>query len=381
MNKKDVKICVYAICKNEEKFVEKWLESMSEADYICVLDTGSTDGTYDLLKKDSRVTVVKKQKIDPWRFDVARNESMKLVPEDADVLVCTDLDELFNKGWADAVREAWADNQDQHINRITYSYAWSHDQSGVPTDMFTYDKMHTRDFHWVYPVHEVLMPINDNFEEYVFDLSNKVLLEHFRDADKPRAYYMDLLKLSCEENPNDCHVRMLLAREYLLNKDYDNALKEYLTTVSMPEIDEENRHLELIDTLGRIASIYLVKKNYNNAMWYALEMLQNDKTYREPYLIMAEIYSALELYDLAIATAEVGLKVATRHYTWVERANTWTFWADDILSVAYSKIGETDKAVEHAKVCVQHMPNEPRLLKNYICMLENKYVMSEESNE
>ena len=71
---------------------------MSEADYICVLDSGSTDGTYDLLKKDSRVTVIKKESIKPWRFDVARNESMKLVPEDADVLVCTDFDELFNKG-------------------------------------------------------------------------------------------------------------------------------------------------------------------------------------------------------------------------------------------------------------------------------------------
>ena len=52
------KICVYAICKNEEKFVDKWLESMSEADYIVVLDTGSTDNTYNLLKNDTRVTKV-----------------------------------------------------------------------------------------------------------------------------------------------------------------------------------------------------------------------------------------------------------------------------------------------------------------------------------
>ena len=31
-----MKICVYAICKNELKFVDKWLENMSEADYIVV---------------------------------------------------------------------------------------------------------------------------------------------------------------------------------------------------------------------------------------------------------------------------------------------------------------------------------------------------------
>lgn len=59
------KICVYAICKNELKFVEQWLESMSEADYIVVLDTGSTDGTYERLKEDSRVTLVKQQEIKP----------------------------------------------------------------------------------------------------------------------------------------------------------------------------------------------------------------------------------------------------------------------------------------------------------------------------
>jgi glycosyltransferase involved in cell wall biosynthesis len=379
MDKKDIKICVYAICKNEAKFVEKWLDNMSEADYICVLDTGSTDGTYDLLKKDSRVTVVKKESINPWRFDVARNESMKLIPEDADVLVCTDFDEVFNKGWADAVREAWVSKEG--VNRLTYSYAWSHDGAGIPTDIFTYDKMHTRDYHWVYPVHEVLMPIDDNFEEHEVDLSDKILLEHFRDTSKPRAYYLDLLKLSCKENPDDCHVRMLLAREYLLDKDYDNALKEYLTTVDMPEIDNENRHLVLIETLGRISSLYLLKGEFNNAMWYALEMMQNDKTYREPYFLMAEIYNVLGYYEMAVATTEVGLKVAERHYTWVERANTWTYWADDLLAFAYFKLGETDKAIEHMKVCLKHMPNESRFLKNYICMLESKYNIEGVSNE
>ena len=71
---------------------------MSEADYIVVLDTGSIDGTYEKLKQDSRVTVIKQEVITPWRFDVARNESMKLIPKDADILVCTDFDELFEPG-------------------------------------------------------------------------------------------------------------------------------------------------------------------------------------------------------------------------------------------------------------------------------------------
>ena len=39
-----MKICVYAIAKNEIKFIDRWFNSVKEADYICVLDTGSTDG-------------------------------------------------------------------------------------------------------------------------------------------------------------------------------------------------------------------------------------------------------------------------------------------------------------------------------------------------
>ena len=111
-----MKICVYAICKNESKFVEKWLDSMQEADYICVLDTGSTDDTFKKLKADKRVTVVKKQVIKPWRFDVARNESMKLCPADADILVCTDLDEVFEPGWADVIRDIFTEHP--IVNRI-----------------------------------------------------------------------------------------------------------------------------------------------------------------------------------------------------------------------------------------------------------------------
>ena len=372
------KICVYAICKNELKFVDKWLDNMSEADYIVVLDTGSTDGTYEKLKEDPRVTKVVKKQIKPWRFDVARNESMKLAPEDADFLVCTDFDELFHAGWAKEVRETIENYSDQGLSRILYNYAWSHDQAGNPTDIFKYDKIHTRDYHWVFPVHEVLSPIEDDFKEVAADISDTVMLEHFRDLSKPRAYYFDLLKLACEENPNDSHTRMLLAREYLLNNDHDNALAEYLNVAEMPDIDDENKHLVLIETLGRIASLYITKDEYNHAIWYATEFLRADSSYREPYFIMAEIYNAMGLYKLAIKTVEAGIDSSVRHYSWVERANTWTTWSDDILAVSYAGLGQVDEAISHTEACLEHYPNDVRLLQNYNKLLKAK--LSERKN-
>jgi len=43
------KICVYGICKNEINNLDRWLKWASNADYICLLDTGSTDGTWEKL--------------------------------------------------------------------------------------------------------------------------------------------------------------------------------------------------------------------------------------------------------------------------------------------------------------------------------------------
>ena len=120
---KKYKICVYAISKNEEKFVDRWYESMKEADYIVVLDTGSTDNT--LSKLQSKNIIVDQKEITPWRFDVARNESLKLVPIDTDICVCTDLDEVFDKGWRKKIEKIW----DKDTTRIAYNYNWLLDEN------------------------------------------------------------------------------------------------------------------------------------------------------------------------------------------------------------------------------------------------------------
>lgn len=49
-----MKVCVYAICKNESQFVERWMASMGEADAVVVLDTGSTDDTVERLRAAGR---------------------------------------------------------------------------------------------------------------------------------------------------------------------------------------------------------------------------------------------------------------------------------------------------------------------------------------
>lgn len=190
--------------------------------------------------------------------------------------------------------------------------------------MFVYDKCHTRDMHWIYPVHEVLWPVSENRVEYPIDLTKSVLLEHFPDKEKPRKFYFDLLKLAVEENPDNPHERMLLAREYLINQDFEKALEEYKATIEMPEIDNPLYRNVLLESLGRCADCYKLLKNFDEAIWYCQEFVKEDRTYREPYLIMAEMYNLMEMPTLAKAMALTAFKYGTRKYSWVERANTWT---------------------------------------------------------
>ena len=167
------KVCVYAICKNEAKFVRRWMDSMREADWVVVLDTGSDDGTPQMLRElGAQVT---EEVISPWRFDVARNRSLELVPEEADICVCTDLDEILRPGWRAALEAAWTEN----TRRARYRYTWNFNPDGSEGVVFWTDKIHARHgFRWVHPVHEVLEYERPDYETV---LAEGVQLDHRAD--------------------------------------------------------------------------------------------------------------------------------------------------------------------------------------------------------
>ena len=152
---------MYAIAKNEAAFVDRFMDAMSEADWVCVLDTGSTDGTAEQLR--ARGAIVEQKVIDPWRFDTARNESMKLIPAEADICCCVDLDEQFRSGWRAALEAAWQPD----TTRARYRYTWSFNPDGSEGCVFWPEKIHKNGvYHWTHPVHEVLEYVGEGNDLY-----------------------------------------------------------------------------------------------------------------------------------------------------------------------------------------------------------------------
>ena len=266
------KVCVYTICLNEEKFVDRWYESMKEADEIYVLDTGSSDNTVEKLKEKGVKVEVKK--ISPWRFDVARNESLKLVPIDTDICVCTDLDEVFLPGWRDELEKAWSDN----TTRLRYIYNWYLDENGNPIISFYYEKIHKRlGYSWYHPVHEILK--YEGVE--IFSVTDNIILNHYPDRTKSRSSYLPLLEISVEEDPNDDRNMHYLGREYMYYGKYNEAIDTLIRHLNLENATWKDERCASMRFIGRC---YKNLKRYDEAKMWLLKAIEEAPYLRDPYM-------------------------------------------------------------------------------------------------
>ena len=357
------KVCVYAISKNEEKFVERWVNSMEEADEIYVLDTGSTDNTVEKLIKMG--VNVQTKEIKPWRFDVARNESLKLLPEDTDICVCTDIDEVFEKGWREKLENSW----NQNTNRIRITYNWSLDKDNKPIIYFLQEKIHSYgNYEWVNAVHEILKEKNNNNENYV--INKDIVLNHYPDSTKSRSSYLPLLKLSVKENPKNDRNMHYLGREYMYYGNYNKSikyLKKHLKLKSATWKDERCASMRFI------ARCYKNKKKYKKSkIWYE-KAIKEANYLRDPYVEMAMLYYELSNWNEVIKYLNEALKITTHEMTYINEPFSWDHTIYDLLSLAYYYTNNFEKSHENIIKAIELAPNDKRLQNNKILIEKRLY--------
>lgn len=350
-----MKICVYAICKNEEKFVDEWVKNMSEADCICVLDTGSNDGTVARLKKHKNV-VVESKVIEPWRFDRARNESLKLLPIDTDFCVCTDLDEKFEKGWREKL--------EQGINPLTkqvrYRYVWSHDDNGDDGVVFFADKIHSYgDFVWTHPVHEVLSYRGP--APYSSTLISDMSLHHYPDPQKSRGQYLTLLELSVKEDPKDDRNMHYLGREYYFHGEYEKAVEVLQKHLDLPSAtwDEERAasFRYMAKSLQQLGQMEEAECSFKRA-------IITQSSSREGYYDLGVFYYENGDYLSAAAVLEAMQNISHRRLNYISNPECWGGKINDILSICYHYLGDRKKALENCKKAHALQPNNARIANN-----------------
>lgn len=358
---KKYKVAVYAICKNEEMFVERWVNSMKEADEIYVLDTGSTDNTVTELEKLG-VNVTTK-KIEPWRFDVARNLSLDLVPNDIDICVCTDLDEIFEEGWREQLEKIWKDN----TTRLRYNYNWSFDEYGKPAVNFYIEKIHSRkDYKWTHPVHEVLSYIGNNKE--IFEITDKITVNHYPDNTKSRSSYLPLLELSVKENPEDDRNMHYLGREYMFYRKWNECIDTLIKHLSLPKANWKDE---------RAASMRFIARAYKNLNRIEEARMWLDKAINEaPYLRDAYVENAIleyeqENFSQVEELCNKALQITSHTKSYINEPFSWDHTIYDLLSISTYYQGRIKESLDYINKALEISPNEERLVKNRKIIEEN----------
>lgn len=333
MSKKKLKIAVYAISKNEEKHVARFCEAAKEADLIVISDTGSTDATVELAQKHG--AIVHNILVTPWRFDVARNTALSLVPGDVDVCVSMDLDEILQPGWRDVIENAWKED----TTRINYNFDNS---DGY---VFTQNKIHSRSgYVWKWICHEWPMP--DRITE-VCETVDFIMAKHKPDLEKSRAQYMDLIYACAIEEPDNPRHAMYYARELYQQGFYEKAISEFTRLLSLKDTTDLADRGYAYRIMSR-CSHYLGR--LDDALTYARKCTLEDPHTRESWCTLAWECDAQGLSGECLSAAMTALAIKERVNVHHNEKDSWTYAPHEMAAKAFKALGMDALSEEHAEI-------------------------------
>jgi len=339
-----MKIAVYAIALNEAKHVERFMEACKGADLVVVADTGSTDGTVDLFNKHG--AIVNQIKVVPFRFDDARNASLALVPDDVDICVSLDIDEVPDPDFFDKLRQAWQPDTDR---------AWVMWDTG--TIWANNNRVHARHgYRWIKPCHEVTVLSRQRHEQ---DIVVETVVHHVPDNEKPRTQYLDMLEWAVEEAPEDPRMLAYVAREYYFHERWTDVIRS-------------------AERLKRLATGWNVERSatWRNCgyahqrldeiveaeQWYKLSVDEADNQ-PEAWFALAQFYYTQSRWEECNETATQGLerKIDTHYLS--DSSIVWRL--HDVKAVACWNLGLKGSAKKHSRIAMELNPDDERLKSNY----------------
>lgn len=347
-----MKVAVYTIALNEEKHVERWYNSVKDADYILIADTGSTDRTVEIAKSLG-VNVVQAV-IKPFRFDTTRNAALAALPADIDWCISLDMDEVLTEGWKETI-SALPKPKDNisYIYRATLT--WNFTKDGNPGLQYGADRVHSRwGAMWRQPAHEIIGSYGDYVEKRG---SVEFGIYHKPDATKSRSQYLDLLKMAVEEQPYSDRNAYYFARELYYYGMYEQATAEF------------KRHLELPTAIWkpeRASSMrYIGMMNQSEAVhWFELAALESPGR-REPFMDLAKYYYGKADWQKCYEASKSALEITEKLLDYMCEEDSWGYLPYDFAALSAYHLGKYEEAVKLNEVAMTINPSEERLVTNH----------------
>lgn len=357
-------LTVYAICKDEKNNVDKWLKSFGKADHVCILDTGSTDGTWELLQEKINEypnLIISQKVIKPWRYDTARNESMKLIPEDTTIFFMADLDEeIKEEDWVDRVKSTWT----PLFDRGMYDYHRDIDENGSIIRTIKEYRIHSNDWdHWENIVHEALVNKGGRKQFYIETSTPiDIAVWHYPDKSKHKNY-VDLCEADLAECPNDYVMRLQLAIEYEIEGNWDKAFEHYKWILDNPTTLQ---NFEIARCFAGVAKYWTQKKDYGKALAYFREGRLQNPQFADNYLDAAQLCYTLKKYKMAGELCEDALRYCGSS-NWCNVHDINSYYVYHVAGLSYYYQRDWYKALTYISVAALLNPQESLInLRNEI---------------
>tara|TARA_A100001015_G_scaffold232880_1_gene263829 strand:- start:1191 stop:2366 length:1176 start_codon:yes stop_codon:yes gene_type:complete len=323
-------ICLCMIVKNESNIIRNCLDSvLNTIDYWVICDTGSTDGTQDIIKEYFKEKGVKGELHEHKWENFGKNRSLAFYEArgKCDYVYVIDADDRLN---GDILIY---DNTYTHVNvKIDYS--------GLK---FRRQQVFNNTYNWVYVgvLHEHPELKSSNVKINVLNLEGcHVNAGTFGNRSQdPEKYAKDAITLedALKYEPNNSRYMYYLAQSYRDSKQYDKAVEKYKLRTKMggnPEevyysyymvgklkmhlnkdfdteilhdyLDAFNYRPSRLETLYEIMMYYRSLKKFKLAFGYGILGLDTDKT-TDNMMVINDIYEWMYLDELGSCAICCGL--------------------------------------------------------------------------
>ena len=296
MNKK---ICLNMIVKNESKVIKRCLASVKQIiDYWVIADTGSTDGTQEIIRefmKDIPGELIER----PWvDFSHNRNEVLSLSKEKADFLLFIDADEQF----------VFSDTFTIPKLDLDSYFILIHQLDGI--NYFRESLIRSSlNWKWVGPVHEALISSEAKTKDVLKGITNLSITEDGHRYQDPKKYLKDaaILEEALKSEPKNSRYAFYLALSYGNAHEYQEALKWHKKRIAMGGLEEEIFYSLL--SIGKIEENLNVSPDKFIKSYVAAHLYRPSRA--EPLYFIANYYIRTENHFLAYLFSKAGLTIAS----------------------------------------------------------------------
>lgn len=339
-------VCLNLIVKNEAHVIKRCLDSIK--DYIdcwCICDTGSTDGTQEIIKEYLKNIPGKLLQHDWVDFSTNRNMALTAAKEMADYVLLIDADDKFIVTDPNVFKNITASNYYITINNANLKYK-----------RVQLIAKHS-DAHYVGVLHEVIIT------NYHVSMLNGIEIETFREGARtqnPKKYQEDaaLLQKEYDKDPTNSRTAFYLAQSYRDSNELKKAIYYYKQRILLGGWEEE-----LYYSQYQIAKCAEALGQYEEAILNYLKAYDIRPTRAEVLFKLAVLYRQLGKYNLGYLFAKKGTQTPLPTDILFVENNIYEYLMLFELSIHEYWVGKYEDAISSCKKLME-IPNVPESILN-----------------